>query len=753
MDRPPGESSIPERPISHSSQTPAVSQRCETSFLDIEQARQSLPSVDDGGSTRAEPVGAETPRPSSIGHQTQRQLGRNSVRKSLLSRKHRLPSTEQATNPSSPRMSRSSSIAITRAESPYQGATGPSHPYGMYSQDTNMSRVPSSATASTMQRPERTYSGPRGPAQPYAMFAQNTTSIDEPDSFDGQPEQTPITYPAGSRSAPQPQHRRLGPDGEDLDDLIGPYGYAEQLPPYTRYPNDIPPKRDLDATSFINGSGPEQSSNEQQPHNTVSAPQPDQPPHSPVITHQATYRPLSINNPPNITIDPYRAAQEHVERNSQPVNSPALNTEPVVMTPRSNPFSDTSTQGSTTVVDSNTSSEKGNLKQRARELPKRRICWNVIPCWLLALLVAICVGILIGGILGGVLAHDQGVKTGTYKALQSSEPHASDSYVLSSIAPAMLIAYSSPVTTVTSIIPAQTPDDAIPIGAQSGPPPALPTGSFSVTLDEPWVMTNSCLTDPNQNNAWDCSNGASLNITIAMQDNQPYVTLTYRPKPGTIQYGAQPPQLSTGPSSLLYMRDNSKSAFKRGPAYVFRQPFDKTVIVRSQDFPGAITKRSTSWSIKRWLGLQMEGLTVSGPTLFRRVQQSDWNMTNYAAPNEKPWLCSWRGTQLSGYIYVTENVNQQAQYPKSMKLSEKRPIVNPTQPFCQQMVVGPDFSLTPLKQADGSVNLVNLQEEEVNGNDEPDDKPNGNRAQRRHQLFRREIPVGGPRCECAWQST
>ena len=29
---------------------------------------------------------------------------------------------------------------------------------------------------------------------------------------------------------------------EDADDLIGPDGYTEQLPPYTRYANGIPPK-------------------------------------------------------------------------------------------------------------------------------------------------------------------------------------------------------------------------------------------------------------------------------------------------------------------------------------------------------------------------------------------------------------------------------------------------------------------------------------------------------------------------------
>jgi hypothetical protein len=36
--------------------------------------------------------------------------------------------------------------------------------------------------------------------------------------------------------------RRLGPDGEEADDIIGPDGHAEQLPPYSRYPLAEPTK-------------------------------------------------------------------------------------------------------------------------------------------------------------------------------------------------------------------------------------------------------------------------------------------------------------------------------------------------------------------------------------------------------------------------------------------------------------------------------------------------------------------------------
>jgi hypothetical protein len=32
--------------------------------------------------------------------------------------------------------------------------------------------------------------------------------------------------------------RQIGPDGEDAGDLIGPLGHMEELPPYTRYPQE-----------------------------------------------------------------------------------------------------------------------------------------------------------------------------------------------------------------------------------------------------------------------------------------------------------------------------------------------------------------------------------------------------------------------------------------------------------------------------------------------------------------------------------
>jgi hypothetical protein len=47
----------------------------------------------------------------------------------------------------------------------------------------------------------------------------------------------PPAIPVGF-GIPDQYQRRLGPEGEEMADLIGPDGHTEQLPPYTRYPDE-----------------------------------------------------------------------------------------------------------------------------------------------------------------------------------------------------------------------------------------------------------------------------------------------------------------------------------------------------------------------------------------------------------------------------------------------------------------------------------------------------------------------------------
>ena len=133
-------------------------------------------------------------------------------------------------------VSSASSNVYASTHSPRIATGGPSHPYGMYPQGT-MARTPSIATQSTV-RPQRNSSvRAAGPTHPYAMYPQGVGD-DLEDEDDSPPNNlVPVGFPGLGQS----YQRRMGPEGEDQD-LIGDFGHTEQLPPYTRYPEDGPEK-------------------------------------------------------------------------------------------------------------------------------------------------------------------------------------------------------------------------------------------------------------------------------------------------------------------------------------------------------------------------------------------------------------------------------------------------------------------------------------------------------------------------------
>ena len=254
-----------------------------------------------------------------------------------------------------------STFGFPRAQSPYQGATGPSHPYGMYPQGIGVTRTPSVATTSTIRPAERPYSGPNGPTQPYAMYTQNIVPEDDQDPV----ADMPLPIAPGFPGLGLDYQRRLGPEGEDVDDLIGPDGYAEQLPPYSRYANGVPPK-------YTSGIG-------------------------------------SVRRPaPPIPSDD---SQETLNNSETPSNTRG---EAAAV----NPFEDSTTEldsaNGTTVLSKD---EGGSFKERVREKSRRKVCCGAMPCWLCVVISLLIVfAVFIGGIIGGLLAHKRGEEKGRQEA-------------------------------------------------------------------------------------------------------------------------------------------------------------------------------------------------------------------------------------------------------------------------------------------------------------------------------------------------
>ena len=241
-------------------------------------------------------------------------------------------------------LSTSSTFMVPRTQSPYQGATGPSHPYGMYPQGIGMTRTPSVATNSTIGMAERHHARTNAPAHPYGMYSQNTVPEGDVSPMTAETPSISVGFPGLGQN----YQRRLGPEGEEAADIIGPDGHTEQLPPYTRYPDGIPLKArspDINNTAIV-PAHPETSQD----------------------TLQSTQPPLS-------------ATRSDV--------SEASGTRLNVVAAESAAPSD----------------ESGSFKERWTEKGKRRMCRGRLPVWLVAMLVILLVfaGALLGGVIGRVI--------------------------------------------------------------------------------------------------------------------------------------------------------------------------------------------------------------------------------------------------------------------------------------------------------------------------------------------------------------
>ena len=121
----------------------------------------------------------------------------------------------------------SSHYPIARAQSPYRGPSGPSHPYGMYPQG--------SGSESNIQPMHHPFEGSNGPEHPYSMYPQNTVTEEDDNMMPvaGMPQ---IGFPGMRQNAGRRPHH-------DVGDIVGMDGHVEHLPPYTRYPDDVTPKQ------------------------------------------------------------------------------------------------------------------------------------------------------------------------------------------------------------------------------------------------------------------------------------------------------------------------------------------------------------------------------------------------------------------------------------------------------------------------------------------------------------------------------
>ncbi|GAB1315797.1 Glucan 4-alpha-glucosidase [Madurella fahalii] len=257
------------------------------------------------------------------------------------------------------------STAYFPNDTPYQGPLGPSHPYQMYPQNVRPTRTTSMTTSSTLPLSESSYSGPRGPSHPYGLYPQ----IDGIQSSAIQASSIPL----GFHGLPDQYQRRVGPDGEEVGDMIGPDGHTEQLPPYSRYPDETYVQKATVADGFPG-----------------------------IVQGGASIVPLNVTVPSStLPAIPGAGGLGLATRNPEFESTDDLGS------PRSRHSSRsfTSDDSQRRIKLDDEVSEKRNPPKKWQVWMRRKL-WGIIPYWVMCLIAVLLVlmGVILGSVIGTFLA-------------------------------------------------------------------------------------------------------------------------------------------------------------------------------------------------------------------------------------------------------------------------------------------------------------------------------------------------------------
>ncbi|TLD28741.1 hypothetical protein PspLS_03227 [Pyricularia sp. CBS 133598] len=473
-------------------------------------------------------------------------------------------------------------------EQSYQGPSGPSHPYTLYRQDIGLNRSLSVNTTSTARpSPEQSFMRPTGPVHPYGQYAQNTVGIDQivagpglAGGFGGFPGIATDSY-----------RRRLGPDGEEIGGLIGPHGHTEELPPYTRYPDEQYARkvRDAEALSSLSSSPPStqpQVHQQRQRDNLINLMQAPLPP-----IPGAGGMGIAARNPEFDSIDDLTSP--HLRHSSGSYLS-AINL----------------SQHNINTAAAAIVSEHEKPSKRWQKAGNRRLC-GIIPYWavLLALTGLLILGIILGAVVGTVVVRRERDRETPGGPSPETPP-------------------------LYDAAPIPKPKDL----------PELPEGRFGMPLvirQQP----NICFNDTTHAPAWSCSIifgfGAAMTMDVKKESDKYSVSIgandTLTINNGLYAYGTQP-QVIQGTHILQTVNDLLEPS--RGPAWFKMLPFNKTVIIPENML--SATSQNSAARFRRALNPP-----VFGPNDFRHK----WA----AQPGDKPWICTWPDTLLEIFIYPNQS--------------------------------------------------------------------------------------------------
>ncbi|PHH49580.1 hypothetical protein CFIMG_006817RA [Ceratocystis fimbriata CBS 114723] len=448
------------------------------------------------------------------------------------------------------------------SERPSAPQPGPSHPYTMYQQGINDVTIPE--VVATIQRPVQPQLL-QGPSHPYTMYPQNVDSVDN-----AAPTQTNIPPMVGFDPNAGYQ-RRIGPDGEESG-LVGPFGYTEELPPYTRYPEQGHSAKNSTADSSGTAVSTESSNAgiagpSASAANTTSENRHDA---QDALNRRSADSSLSRSPQPPMSIPRTIEAQTNAPGSRPMVLPPIDGAGGIGLATRDPEFAsgndlDSPDSGpsrhsfasETSHHEINTAakdvSEKDTPK-KAWQVKAQRKIGGVVPLW--ALIFAGVVLLIVGVVLGAVIG------TVTSKRKKNHPPNGPiDGLLRAQIVP------------LHSIPPDLTP---------------LTTGVYDI----PPMMANaasaSCLSDTIYSQVWSCTQPNQYQIEFdkspILDDMEYFVSMNLANNSihSKFIWGNQPIYFPTL-SPLKVISDNSEPNW--GPAWWFNMTYDKVVIISQDRFP------------------------------------------------------------------------------------------------------------------------------------------------------------------------
>ncbi|KIW08114.1 hypothetical protein, variant [Verruconis gallopava] len=481
-----------------------------------------------------------------------------------------------------------------RSSTPVNGRNASVDGFSGFSQ----SGLPRSSFASHSPSRRQSSNSRARPAQPYALYNQTGFAADDDD---GPVPPLPVGFLGGRDNF----ERRIGPDGEEQD-IVGPDGHTEQLPPYSKYPDG----------------------------------------HTKIAVDDAAAIPAGTRILSPILPSPTSPIVERAQR------TPALE---AAALPASSSGSDSSL------------SEKKPWKEKTfTEKRRTKVCGGCIPLWMVVtvvVVIVICTAV-IGGVVGGLLS-----------AESKRNP---------------------PTVTVTSTASML---DASPIPTPKGIAP-IASGLYNMPFGIPQEQQKSCLTNPNQYNAWTCNTPPQP--ALLKVDSPPSAPQFMEMFPNRsvassssssgapryeFNYGAQYPTVTT-PQRLYWVIDVEEPNL--GPALHFQTMYDKLVILDSDQFSPskAKAKRDQEYGYGAPVSYSsVPAYTIVGPPYYATPAAAS-SSTSYSIPTgdphhrknsvsvgDQPWFCWWNQTWLEGFVYMNSYVG-----PSQTHLTKREAGPEPTQP-------------------------------------------------------------------------